>query len=300
MNDSKLSKPAIVLYIFFELIFLSFICVVFALPWSLNFYPMQYPFTVFSVLTTETEGNDASTLLSAMLGFVIPGIAVWIFINLILFLIWKYKKLNHRKIISVCFYIKLFFCIIQFIITCFVLRVWNYPKIIYQKLKEPEFSQFYDENYIDISEVKIIPPEKKRNLIFIFMESMESSYTDIEHGGVFKENLIPNLTRLAEENINFSETEKIGGAINLQSSSWTVSGLLSKLLAVPYYFPFSKSGSKLKQTFSVECLPSAVALTDILTDFGYKCVFSMGSEKNFEYRDILLESHGYEIHDISW
>ena len=81
---------------------------------------------------------------------------------------------------------------------------------------------------------------------------------------------------------------------------WTVSGLLSKLLAVPYYFPFSKSGSKLKQTFSVECLPSAVALTDILTDFGYKCVFSMGSEKNFEYRDILLESHGYEIHDISW
>ena len=166
MNDSKLSKPAIVLYIFFELIFLSFLCVVFALPWSLNFYPMQYPFTVFSVLTTETEGNDASTLLSAMFGFVIPGIAVWIFINLILFLIWKYKKLNHRKIISVCFYIKLFFCIIQFIITCFALRVWNYPKIIYQKLKEPEFSQFYDENYIDISEVKIIPPEKKRNLIF--------------------------------------------------------------------------------------------------------------------------------------
>ena len=26
----------------------------------------------------------------------------------------------------------------------------------------------------------------------------------------------------------------------------------------------------------------------------------MGSEKNFEYRDILLESHGYEIHDIFW
>ena len=113
MNDSKLSKPAIVLYIFFELIFLSFICVFFALPWSLKFYPMQYPFTVFSVLTTETEGNDASTLLSAMLGFVIPGIAVWIFINLILLLIWKYKNLNHRKIISVSFYIKLFFCIIQ-------------------------------------------------------------------------------------------------------------------------------------------------------------------------------------------
>ena len=164
--------------------------------------------------------------------------------------------------------------------------MWNYPKIIYQKLKEPEFSQFYDENYIDISEVKIIPPEKKRNLIFIFMESMESSYTDIEHGGVFKENLIPNLTRLAEENINFSETEKIGGAINLQSSSWTVSGLLSKLLAVPYYFPFSKSGSKLKQTFSVECLPSAVALTDILTDFGYKCIFSMGSELHMKYKKL--------------
>lgn len=300
MNDSKLSKPAVVLYIFFELIFLSFICGFFALPWSLNCYPMQYPFTVFSVLTTETEGTDATTLLSAMLGFVIPGLIVWIFVNLVLFFIWKVKKIRLRKIIFISFYVKLFFSVFQFIIVCLVLRVWNYPKIIYQKLKEPEFSQFYNDNYINPSEVTIIPPEKKRNLIFIFMESMESSYTDIEHGGVFKENLIPNLTKLAEENINFSETEKIGGAINLQSSSWTVSGLLTKLLAVPYYFPFSKSGSKLKQTFSVDCLPSAVSLTDILTDFGYKCVFSMGSEKHFEYRDILLENHGYEIHDIAW
>ena len=300
MNDSKLSKPAVVLYIFFELIFLSFICGFFALPWSLNCYPMQYPFTVFSVLTTETEGTDATTLLSAMLGFVIPGLIVWVFLNLVLFFIWKVKKIRFRKIIFISFYVKLFFSVFQFIIVCLVLRVWNYPKIIYQKLKEPEFSQFYDDNYINPSEVTIIPPKKKRNLIFIFMESMESSYTDIEHGGVFKENLIPNLTKLAEENINFSETEKIGGAINLQSSSWTVSGLLTKLLAVPYYFPFSKSGSKLKQTFSVDCLPSAVSLTDILTDFGYKCVFSMGSEKHFEYRDILLENHGYEIHDIVW
>ena len=285
---------------FFELIFLSFICGFFALPWSLNCYPMQYPFTVFSVLTTETEGTDATTLLSAMLGFVIPGLIVWVFLNLVLFFIWKVKKIRFRKIIFISFYVKLFFSVFQFIIVCLVLRVWNYPKIIYQKLKEPEFSQFYDDNYINPSEVTIIPPKKKRNLIFIFMESMESSYTDIEHGGVFKENLIPNLTKLAEENINFSETEKIGGAINLQSSSWTVSGLLTKLLAVPYYFPFSKSGSKLKQTFSVDCLPSAVSLTDILTDFGYKCVFSMGSEKHFEYRDILLENHGYEIHDIVW
>lgn len=36
------------------------------------------------------------------------------------------------------------------------------------------------------------------------MESMESSYTSKTNGGTQTDNLIPNLTRLGEKNINFS------------------------------------------------------------------------------------------------
>ena len=35
------------------------------------------------------------------------------------------------------------------------------------------------------------------------MESMESSYADQEDGGIMDDNYIPNLTKLAKENINF-------------------------------------------------------------------------------------------------
>ena len=34
------------------------------------------------------------------------------------------------------------------------------------------------------------------------MESMESDFTDIENGGVFEKSLIPELTKLANENIS--------------------------------------------------------------------------------------------------
>lgn len=37
------------------------------------------------------------------------------------------------------------------------------------------------------------------------MESMESSYADQEDGGIMDDNYIPNLTKLAKENINFSD-----------------------------------------------------------------------------------------------
>lgn len=48
-------------------------------------------------------------------------------------------------------------------------------------------------------EVKITFPDKKKNLIYIYLESMEMTYSDIENGGGFTYNLIPELTKLAEE-----------------------------------------------------------------------------------------------------
>ena len=43
--------------------------------------------------------------------------------------------------------------------------------------------------------------EKKRNLIYIFMESMETSCASKEEGGFFEQNHIPELTKLAKKNI---------------------------------------------------------------------------------------------------
>ena len=42
-------------------------------------------------------------------------------------------------------------------------------------------------------------PEQKRNLIYLYLESMESTYADKASGGAFDKNYIPELTQLAGE-----------------------------------------------------------------------------------------------------
>ena len=65
-------------------------------------------------------------------------------------------------------------------------------------------SSFIEDNYVDPNSVSLSFPEKKRNLIYIFLESMENTYSSEEYGGAFSENTIPELTELSLENENFS------------------------------------------------------------------------------------------------
>ena len=67
-----------------------------------------------------------------------------------------------------------------------------------------EVSTFIADNYVDPRSVEITFPEQKRNLIYIFLESMETTYADTENGGTFEKNVIPELTTLAQENEDFS------------------------------------------------------------------------------------------------
>ena len=75
-------------------------------------------------------------------------------------------------------------------------------------------STFIEENYADPASVKIDFPEKKRNLIFIYLESMETTYADRDSGGAQDKNMIPELTGLALENECFSGSpDTINGGI---------------------------------------------------------------------------------------
>lgn len=296
--DRKKVKVAVFLYILLEAIFLISILAFYAIPWALKNYPMHTPFRVFSVLTSETSGHDSTTFVSALLNFIIPGIFTWIVLTVVTLFFYKKNQPKRRKIRHILRVVKSLFIFSAVLFFVFSFKFWQYPKIFYESVKNAEDSDFYKQNFINYSDLQITSPEQKQNLIVIFLESMESSYTDIENGGVFEENLIPNLTKLAKENVNFTPTDKIGGSEDLACASWTVSSILGKFLSVPYYFPFTKVKNGKEKI--VKCLPNAISLSDILKKDGYNCLFSMGSEKSFENRDALLELHGFEIHDINW
>ena len=72
-----------------------------------------------------------------------------------------------------------------------------------------ESSKFIEDNYVKPDTVNVTFPEKKRNLIYIFMESMESTFISKDEGGVMNYNLIPELTKLAQDNTNFSEDSMV-------------------------------------------------------------------------------------------
>lgn len=123
---------------------------------------------------------------------------------------------------------------------------------------------------------------------------MESTYASVEAGGGKPENYIPNLTRLAEENISFSDTDKMGGLISYSGSSWTMAALIASTAGVPYRLPIE--GNTVGEYENV--LPGAVTLGEVLQDAGYHNYFMCGSDAEFGGRKLYFQQHGdYEIFD---
>ena len=155
-------------------------------------------------------------------------------------------------------------------------------------------SDFIEEKYVDPKEVNIKFPKKKRNLIYIYLESMESTYTDLENGGIQENSLIPELTNLSLENLNFSNTEQLGGAYQVFGSSWTIAAMVSQTSGIPLKIPIEQNSYTGYDSF----LPGVYNLGDILLENGYKNVLMIGSDAKFAGRDTYFETHGnYEIKD---
>ena len=56
-------------------------------------------------------------------------------------------------------------------------------------------------------------------MIYIYLESMETTYADRKNGGAFAVNYIPELTKLAQENEDFSgESEALNGGYTMPSN----------------------------------------------------------------------------------
>lgn len=157
----------------------------------------------------------------------------------------------------------------------------------------------YEEKYVDPAEAQIIFPEKKKNLIYIFMESMEISDSDIASGGGKETDYIPELTELALDNECFNGTDtQLNGAYPLGSTGWTVAGMVAQTSGVPLntWGEQNRYGDE-----DEDFLPGAYSIGQILEDNGYQNCIMMGSDANFANRKKYFKEHGdYEICDYWW
>lgn len=289
-------KKAITGYVF--ILFAVFLNLV--LPWSMDNFPMEQPETVFFTLYHGVGGGITPQLEMSMTTKLFLPLLL---LTLVYFLYLCYSKkdlsfislrIGNLRIdfvvLCICFFL------VSFANLCVKLKAWEYIDLL-KAAKQPLVdSDFYKEEYINPAEVKLTFPEKKRNCIFILLESIESSFADTKHDGLFSENYIPKLTQMATENINFRTTQNLGGGYQLYGTGWTIAGILSKLGGVPFALNSDTSPQKLKSF-----LPNATLITDILAQNSYNQVFICGSDKGFASRDTLLETHGnVSVRDINW
>lgn len=159
-------------------------------------------------------------------------------------------------------------------------------------------TQIYETYYVDPKDANIrleTQDAQPKNLIYIYLESLETTYTSTENGGAQDTCYIPNLVQLAQENVSFSNTDKLGGFHCVDGTGYTMGALLSTTSGVPLAFPVKAN----TQMFRYQFASGLTTLGDILKDFGYQQMFLCGSDAKFACRDTYFSQHGdYELFDL--
>ncbi|PID31392.1 phosphoglycerol transferase [Candidatus Saccharibacteria bacterium] len=168
-----------------------------------------------------------------------------------------------------------------------------------------ETSQLFEQHYVEPSSVTLTFPAKKRNLIYIYLESVENTVASRDVGGRFDKSRIPELEALALDpaNVNFTNGPqgKLGGALPAAGTTWTVAAMSAQAGGVPLKQNLiGGDGNSMGEKFD-EFLPGSYMLSDILASQGYNQSFVMGSRASFGGRDKMLAQHGdYRVIDLPY
>ena len=156
-------------------------------------------------------------------------------------------------------------------------------------------SEFIEENFADPLTVNMTFTEKKRNLIHIYLESMENTFLSKELDGFCEDNLIPHLYELMNEGVSFSHDESLpGGFQESTGAGWSVASMVNMGTGLPMKVPDKQNQYGDAENF----LPGATAIGDILKEQGYEQTVMFGANADFGGLTYYFQSHGdYTIID---
>ncbi|MFW6597109.1 sulfatase-like hydrolase/transferase [Propionibacteriaceae bacterium Y2011] len=129
-------------------------------------------------------------------------------------------------------------------------------------------------------------PQTKRNLITIYLESMENTFTDAD---LFGRNLLAPLDAAT------GDWEHYTGLQQYPGGGWTMAGLVSTQCGIPLKSEVlvpgvhpNVSGQEVR-----DYLPGLTCLGDVLADHGYTNTWLGGADPQFAGKDTFLTGHGY-------
>lgn len=120
----------------------------------------------------------------------------------------------------------------------------------------------------------------KKNIVYIYLESVEATYLDAERFP----NLMPNISQYVKNSISFSDIRQIYG------DGWTIGGMVSSQCGVPLVTASGRNSMAGVDRF----LLGAVCLGDILENNGYRLEYYGGASLDFAGKGNFYRTHGFD------
>ena len=150
-------------------------------------------------------------------------------------------------------------------------------------------SDTIEELYVNPEKTKITFPEKKRNLIHIYLESMENTFLSKDLGGFMNMNLMPELEELSRSGVVFSHTNNFfGGPLGGTGTQWSCASMVNQTTGLPMKMPAKADSYANEESF----LPGACTLTDLLHNQGYEQTVMFGANAAFGGLRTYYTTHG--------
>ena len=271
----------------------------FTLRWALSFWADLTMDEIVYHLTTPLEGTGEDIMMRFYTLALLPALAVLALVCVIIVVIRRKRERWYGRALAVVFVLSL---IVVGLSTGYA---WNNLKIDEYLKNQSITSSFIEENYVDPNAVTLTFPKTKRNLIYIFLESFETTFTDKANGGGFDFNCIPEMTELAQKYEDFSGTsKKLNGGHVLPGTTFTMGGMFGQSSGLPLQVGLKAqvldNHRAMNEMYTQEhFFPGITTLGDILEAEGYHNVLFIGSEAVFGGRKLYYTEHGnYEIDDF--
>ncbi len=281
-------------------IYVFFLCLI-AILISLAKY-FKYDFTtnfdqIIYALKYGSGNADNSIYLAITLDLLPLIILIFIILYILFFditfnkkkLIIKKKQVYPIKVLTS--HPKLFTCILLIVPIILIASDIGLFDYIYNANKD---SNLIEKNYVDPKKENIDFKEK-RNLVFILVESLETTMFTKDQNGSWDYELIPEMYNLLndEDSVVFYNNNKTETINMVEGSSWTTASVVSNLSGLPL-----KANLKNNIYDANGFMNKTYALGDLLKDNGYHNEVISGARASFGGIKEYFTSHGnYSIID---
>lgn len=281
----------------------SFILFIFiyGIPWLIKAFPLENSEAILFTLSQNKSGTEGFVWNLIWVNILRPVLSSFVPISIFFFILSAFVFYSKKTWFLRIFHFKirirsgeniwvtlkqlyafLFICLL--IIFCMSAPKLTTPLLdlckVYFDSNMKQNSQLYLNDYIFPDSVSIAAPQKRKNLIYIMMESMEVNFEDYT----------PEINRIAKENISFKP-----GGIDVAMTGWTMAAQVSKICGIPLNLPNGMENSDSIYSF----LPNLKCLTDILAKNDYNQIYVQGSDGSFSSKRNFWRQHNViNFHDF--